>query len=283
MDESGSGNPDEIRHQLGPYELTVATAFGPRVVGLKHGDSPEMFVTLEPEVSVSHPSGAKYRFRGGHRLWASPEDPAVTYAPDDHNCTVTSGTDSLTIAAPPDMAGFEKTIHLNWADSRLNVDHHLRWAGKEPIEASPWAITQLQTGGVAILPVVGVGKGPGADRSIVAWPYTSLNDERISWAENAALIHAMPGEPIKLGSGPDPGSVGYLRGGYLFTKRFSAPPGEYPDRGAIAQIYANGLFCELESVGPLVRFEPGEETRHFEVWEVTRCPDLESAVAAVTP
>lgn len=282
MAESGSGNLGEIRQQLGPYEVAVAVTFGPRLISLKQDDSPEMFVALDPEVATGHPSGQTYRFRGGHRLWASPEDPAVTYAPDDHNCMVTSGTDSLTISAPKDMAGFEKTIRLGWADSRLSVEHRLHWVGEGPIAVSPWAITQVPLGGVAILPVAGVGEGPGADRSVVVWPYTRLNDERISWAENSVLIHATPGKPTKLGSGPATRSIGYLRDGHLFTKRFEAPPGEYPDRGALAQIYTNELFCELESLGPLVSLEPGDEANHVEVWEISRCPDPQSAVAAVT-
>lgn len=282
MAEPGSENPSEVVHQLGPYVATVATAFGPRVVGLERDDSPAMFVTLDPQVSTTHPSGAEYRFHGGHRLWVSPEDPEVTYAPDDRECTVTTGTDSLTITAPADIAGFEKAVDLTWSGSGLDVDHRLRWVGREPVDASPWAITQVVLGGVAILPVVGGGSGPGADRSIVVWPYTRLDDERVSWTGNSALIHATPGKPIKLGSGPDPGSVGYFRDGHLFTKRFHAPPGEYPDRGAVAQVYANELFCELESVGLLVRLEPGATTTHTETWEITRCNDLESAIALVT-
>lgn len=282
MAEPGPERPSEVSYQLGPYEVTVATGFGPRVVGLERDDSPELFVTLDPAVSTAHPSGAKYRFRGGHRLWVSPEDSASTYAPDDHECTVTFGTDSITVTAPADLAGFEKSIHLSWSDSGLSVDHHLRWLGEEPVEASPWAITQVVLGGVAILPVMGEGSGPGANRSVVVWPYTRLNDERISWAEDAALIHATPGEPIKLGSGPDPRCAGYLKDDHLFIKRFSAPPGDYPDRGAIAQVYSNELFCELESIGPLVRLEPGATATHTETWEITPCPDLGSAIAAVT-
>lgn len=282
MAEPGSENPSAASYQLGPYEVAVATAFGPRVTSLRHEESPEMFVTLGPQMSTPHPSGAEYRFRGGHRLWVSPEDPAVTYAPDDHECTVTSGPDSLTITAPADMAGCEKTIHLSWSGSGLVVDHHLRWVGAKPIDASPWAITQLPLGGVAILPVVGSGEGPGADRCVVVWPYTRLDDERISWAGNSALIDATPGKPVKLGSGPDPGSVGYLRDGHLFIKRFAALRGEYPDRGAVAQVYANELFCELESIGPLVRLESGAAATHTETWEITRCDGLESAIAAVT-
>jgi len=280
--DSGSGDPGEIHHQLGPYEVAVAIAFGPRVISLRHNGSPEIFVDLDPEVATNHPSGPTYRFRGGHRLWASPEDPAVTYAPDDHDCSITSGTDSLNISAPKDMAGFEKTINLGWADSRLSVEHRLRWVGEAPREVSPWAITQVPLGGVAILPVAGAGEGPGADRSVVVWPYTRLNDERVSWAGEAALIHSTPGKPAKLGSGPATGSVGYLRDGHLFTKRFKALPGEYPDRGALAQIYTSELFCELESLGPLVRLEPGEEAKHVEVWEIAPCSDVESAIAAVT-
>ncbi len=282
MARPGSENPSEVTHRLGPFEVAVATAFGPRVVGFKHTDSPEIFVTLDPEVSATHPSGSEYQFRGGHRLWVSPEDPPITYAPDDRECTITSGTDSLTITAPADMAGFEKAIQLHWSKSGLKVDHRLGWVGEKPIEASPWAITQVALGGVAILPVVGSGEGPGADRSLVVWPYTRLDDERISWAGEAALIHASPGKPVKLGSGPDPRCAGYFRDGHLFTKRFSAPTGEYPDRGAIAQVYANELFCEVESVGPLVRLEPGEDVTHTEVWEVVPCGDLESAIATVT-
>jgi hypothetical protein len=126
-----------------------------------------------------------------------------------------------------------------------------------------------------------VGEGPGADRSLVVWPYTRLDDERISWAENSVLIHATSGVPTKLGSGPATGSIGYFRDGHLFTKRFDTNPGDYPDRGALAQVYTNELFCELESLGPLSRLEPGEEAKHIEIWEVAPCPDLESAIAEV--
>lgn len=282
MAETGSGNPGEIRLQLGPYEVVVATTFGPRVIGLKRDNAPEMLVALDPEVATDHPSGPTYRFRGGHRLWVSPEEPAVTYAPDDHECTVTSESESLTVSAPKDMAGFEKTIRLGWADSRLSVEHRLRWVGEDPIEVSPWAITQVPLGGVAILPVSGVGEGPGADRSVVVWPYTRLDDERISWSGNSALIHVTPGKPTKLGSGPATGCIGYLRDGHLFTKSFKAHSGEYPDRGALAQVYANDLFCELESLGPLARLEPGAEATHVEAWEIAPCQDVESAMVAVT-
>lgn len=272
-----------IRHRLGPYEVVAANGFGPRLLGLKRNESPDIFVALSPEVSVDHPSGEVYRFWGGHRFWVSPEVPAVTYAPDNHGCAVTSDTDNITISAPPDVAGFEKSLHVILDEETIRVEHRLRWVGEHPVDASPWALTQLPPGGVAILPVAGSGEGSPlqADRSLVIWPYTRLDDERISWDEGSVLIHTRPGEPIKLGSGPTPRAVGYLKDGYLFTKRFVTTDGEYPDRGAVAQIYANDTFCELESLGPLAHLEPGDETSHTEVWEVSRCEDVVTAVSEV--
>lgn len=280
---SGADITPEVQHALGPYEVVVATGFGPRLLGVRRGDSPDALVRLSPEVSVDHPSGEIYRFRGGHRLWVSPEVPAVTYAPDDHVCDVSVGADILTISAPSDTAGFEKSLHLDADGETLRVEHRLRWVGENPVWASPWAITQLPPGGVAILPVAGAGDGSPlqADRSLVIWPFTRLDDERISWEESSVLIHTGPGEPIKLGSGPTPRAVGYLRDGYLFTKRFGTAAGDYPDRGAVAQIYSNDIFCEMESLGPLAQLEPGDATSHTEVWEITQCDDLVTAVSAV--
>lgn len=281
---SGADTTPEVHHALGPYEVVAATGFGPRLLGVRRGDSPEALVRLPPEVSIDHPSGEIYRFWGGHRLWVSPEVPAVTYAPDDHGCDVRVGADSLTISAPPDGAGFEKSLHIALHGETIHVDHRLRWVGDKPVSVSPWAITQLPIGGVAILPVAGAGDGSPlqADRSLVIWRYTRLDDERISWEEGSVLIQTGPGDPIKLGSGPTPRAVGYLRDGHLFTKRFGTAAGDYPDRGAVAQIYANDIFCELESLGPLTQLEPGDVTSHTEVWEITRCDDLISAVSAVT-
>jgi hypothetical protein len=283
-DSSGAYSPEVVDHRLGSYELVVATGFGPRLLGLRRDDSPDIFVTLSPEVSVDHPSGEVYRFRGGHRLWASPEVPAVTYAPDNHECVVTSDTENITISAPADLAGFEKSLQLSLDEETLRVEHRLRWVGEHPVDASPWALTQVPPDGVAILPVAGTGDGSPlqADRSLVIWPYTHLDDQRISWEEGSVLIDVGPGAPIKLGSGPTPGALGYLKDGYLFSKRFDSANDDYPDRGAVAQIYANDSFCELESLGPLARLEPGDETSHVEFWEVTLCPDLNSAVSAVT-
>lgn len=273
----------EVHQRLGPYEVAAATRFGPRIIGLRRDDSPEILVELAPDVAIANEQVGTYRFRGGHRLWVSPEVPEVSHVPDGHQCLVTTDTDRLSVIGSSDSAGFAKELELHWDGTRLMVDHILRWTGEEPTQAAPWAITQLPLGGTAILPTSRTGRGSPhqADASLLLWPYTRLDDPRISWRERAVLVRADAGPQNKLGFGPSPEALGYLKDGYLFTKRFEVASGaHYPERGALGQVYFGEHFCELESVGPLDTVEPGAEAHHREVWEVAECPGIERALAA---
>ncbi len=267
----------EVLSRIGPYELGAATAFGPRLTGLQHTGGPQLLARLDPDIRA----GA-FEFRGGHRLWVSPEDPPLTYAPDDHECEVIIEDQTLLILGPVDQAGFVKEIHVSWDEERLHVDHRLQWMGGAPIQAAPWAITQLPLGGDVILPVTAPGRAVSslqADRSLVLWPYTDLGDPRVSWGSPAVVIRAESGPRLKLGSGPAPGRLAYLNDGWLFVKWFDpAVGGDYSDRGAVGQVFVDEVFCELESLGPLVTLEPGAETRHGETWEALECRDLDSAL-----
>lgn len=283
MGEAPAVSP-EATHRVGSYDLSVATGFGPRLTLLRHADGPNVFVRLGPEVTLEAGQLGVFRFRGGHRLWASPEVPEVTYAPDDHECAVSYQEGVLRAEGAVDTAGFRKRLEV-WADGdQLVVDHRLTWVGDSPIMAAAWAISQVPTGGTALLPL---GRSEGgsvrqADRSLVLWPYTDPTDPRVYLQAGLAVVEALPGPALKLGAGPAPRRLGYLRDGWLFTKTVpAATANRYPDRGAVGQVYTNGRFCELESVGPLVSLAPGSSVDHQERWRVTRCPNVESAVELV--
>ncbi len=272
-------HPDRtlIDLDIGPYSLAAATTFGPRLVSLRLRQGPELFAQLADDVGIVHPDSGTYRFHGGHRLWAAPEVPAITYASDEHPCLVTTGKNNLTITAPIDPAGFIKQVSIGLEGERLVVDHHLENGGLRPIPVAPWGITQFRLGGVALIPIgTGVVHDPfRADSSMVIWPYTDLTDPRLSWRRQAAIVEAAPGPPFKVGSGPDPGRIGYLIDRHLFIKEIQpAGSGTYIDRGAVAQVFVEDSFCELESVGPVTSLDPESSVSHREVWEVTECADV---------
>ena len=276
----------QLTVHLGPYTVAAATGFGPRLLSLSHKDGPEMFAHLADDAVIeSHPGGEVYRLHGGHRLWAAPEVPSITYAPDEHACDVVTGPDTISIAAPTDRAGLAKRLVISLDGDRLVVDHYLTNRRNEPLAIAPWGISQLRLGGTALLPVAPAATDDDllADRSLVLWPYSNLGDPRLSLTEHAVVAEATPGPRLKLGSGPNPGQLGYLFEGFLFTKQVTpATTGTYADRGAVGQVFIDEICCELESLGPLTTVETDATIAHTEVWEVSPCPDLAEARRRVT-
>jgi hypothetical protein len=261
---------------LGSYRLEVATEFGPRITSLRREDGPEILATLGPEARIEH-EGEVYLFHGGHRLWASPEVADITYASDDHECEVTVGQGTVTVSAPADRAGVGKELTISSDATTLIVDHRITANGDSPALA-PWAITQLPTGGTAIMPIVGEETAPLPNRQIVLWPYTSLQDPRLRFRHDALTIEAIGESPMKVGSGPTPGRLGYYRSGSLFVKEIEAAGDlDVPDFGAVGQVYVGQGFCELESVGGIVDLSAGRVATLRERWRVIDCTDVEAA------
>jgi hypothetical protein len=63
--------------------------------------------------------------------------------------------------------------------------------------------------------------------------------------------------------------MAYWLNGILFRKTFDITSrAAYPDGGCNAESYCNDQFVELESLGSLVRLEPGEVVNLTETWEL---------------
>lgn len=261
--------------ELGAYRLEIANDFGPRIVSLRRDDSPELFAQLSDDHAIEH-AGGIYRFHGGHRLWAAPENPEVTYANDDHICSVSVENGTAKVLGPPDSAGLVKSIVLTTSAESLLIEHRIA-GGQAAQRLAAWAITQFPLGGKAILPLAGEDTGPRPNRNLVLWPYTSLDDPRLQFGESVALVAAGDGPPLKLGLGPMPQRLGYLRDGWLFMKETGSPPRRtVPDFGAVSQIYLGQGFCELESVGELTAIDD-QPALVSEVWSVLACDDETTA------
>jgi hypothetical protein len=250
--------------------LLVTTSVGPRIIGLT-GAGHSLLAVL-PEATLERPGRAPFRFVGGHRLWAAPEVREVTYEPDDRPCAVTALDDGVRVEAPADGVALVKALEIRAAGGGWLIDHELRNDGDGPITLAPWAITQLRPGGRAELPLGARDSGPQADRSLVLWPYTDLDDPRLTFAIDRVEIDASPDAapgagPLKVGASPGEGRLSYHLEGEVFEKRVEVnPSARYPDRGAAVQVFVREDFCELETLGPLRELEPGGSATHRETW-----------------
>jgi hypothetical protein len=269
LEEVAFHGHDGVRLRGGRSSVVVIASTGPRVLGLT-GTGENLFAVL-PGAGLDAPGGERFSFVGGHRLWAAPEVPDVTYRSDDRACAVDEVDGGVRVEAPTDGAGLVKAIEVRASGDGWVVDHDLLNASEAPITLAPWAITQLAPGGEAWLPLGGGGAGLQADRALVLWPYTRLDDARLTFEGDALRIRAVPGPgPLKVGAAPGIGCVTYERAGERFEKRVEVDPGaSHADHGAAVQIYLNDAFCELETLGPLRRLEPGDTVRHRERWTLT--------------
>jgi hypothetical protein len=255
-----------LADEVGAVLVTVST--GPRILGLV-GRGGNILAVL-PDAGLDLPDGRRFRLLGGHRLWAAPEVPAVTYQPDERPCAVSEVEGGVRVEAPPDDAGFAKAIEVRRAAPGWTVDHVLRNDSSQSVEVAPWAITQLRLGGEALLPMGPNGPGPQADRALVLWPYTDPADPRIRLGRDAVRIRAEPaGAALKLGAAPSEGRASYRLGDVVFEKRAPVDRSAvYPDRGAAVHVYLCDDFCELETLGPLRVIEPGQSASHREEWRL---------------
>jgi hypothetical protein len=247
-----------------------------RITGLTPVGKANMLADLSDLPPISTPFGDFY-FRGGHRLWHSPEAMPRTYIPDAGNLTIREVRDGVVLeSATEPGSGIRKRIEIELAPDKPSVKltHTLFNDGLWEVELAPWAITQLRLGGTAILPMpVGNVDAAGllSNRQLSLWPYTRINDPRLQLNDSYMLFRAealLP--PFKIGYPNPHGWVAYWLDGILFRKTFDPHPElTHPDNNCNTEIYCNDRFIELESLAPLTRLLPGATVSHEETWDVS--------------
>lgn len=245
-----------------------------RIVRFSPQGKNNLFVEMK-RLPVSTPYGDFY-FRGGHRLWHSPENMPRTYMPDNEGASIADVPNGVRIEMPPEpWTHIVKIIEiaLNPERPQVIVRHELRNEGAWTVELAPWALTMFRQGGIAIFPQpVGNSDEAGllSNRRFSIWPYTQINDARMLLRDDFIIVQATPSlPPLKFGYFNPHGWMGYWLNGNLFTKRFDAQEdAEYPDHGCNVESYCNDQFIELESLGKLTQLASGQTVQHNELWEV---------------
>lgn len=250
-------------------ELLVTRSVGPRLLSLRLRNGENLFAEL-PDFVAPCPGYGEFHFYGGHRLWYAPERLPHTYLPDDAPVEILSREDGLLCTQRPEaITGIEKSLQISLAGDapQVLVRHTLTHRGTQEVTCAPWAITQLKTGGLAILPQAAAPADFLPNRSIALWPYTNMADLNATWGHHYLLVAARMVSPFKLGFPNPRGWLAYWLNGTLFVKVAPyQPAAAYGDLGSSSECYCNDRFLELETLGPLVLLHPGESVSHVEKW-----------------
>jgi hypothetical protein len=152
------------------------------------------------------------------------------------------------------------------------VVHRLRNTNLWTVELAVWALSVMDTGGTAIIPLPPRGTHTGnlvPVNSLSMWAYTDMSDPRWMWGRNFIMLRQDPKaqQPQKIGAMVPDGWMAYARGGHLFVKKARyAAGGVYPDFGCSMETFTNNEFLEVESLSPVTQLEPGAVVEHIEDW-----------------
>jgi hypothetical protein len=265
--------------EAGAVRLVATTSVGPRVLALLTADGANALAEL-PDSTLECPGSDPLHLYGGHRLWAAPEDPRVTYRPDDDPVTVEEIPGGVRLTTQPDpVAGTSReTSIVVSGPERLSVDYRIVNTADRSQRLAAWAITMMAPAGRAWLPFLAGEFDPGgfqAQRNIALWAYARTDDPRFVLTDEAielrgtAIAEHSLSRPFKVGTSLRRGWLAHWRQGVLLVKRAGHDESRtYADMGASGQLYSHPDFTELETLGPLTDLAPGEAAVHHEDWEV---------------
>lgn len=271
-----AGWPNCYRLSNEVIELIVTTDVGPRVIRCGFVGSKNLFVEIADQLGTSGES--KWLMRGGHRLWVAPEVMPETYALDNAPVQATIRNNAIALLQPVEpetLLQKEMVVELN-VTGAVTVTHKLLNTGDQSRRLAPWVLSQMAPGGIGITtfpPRAGHDVMLQPTNPLVMWSYTYFTDKRYKLLNHYLLLSHDPSNPYpqKIGLFNEHTACAYLLDGELFIKQTRAKSKvAYPDFGTSAQLFVNGDFLELETLGPLVDLPPGRSVSHVETWSLHR-------------
>lgn len=272
------GWANSYRVSNGEVEAIVTGDVGPRIMRFGFVGGQNFFREFEDQLGRA--GEPDWQPRGGHRLWIAPEDPVMSYAPDNGPVEIALLDDGLEATEPVEpLTGLEKRIAVRMAPAGTSVEvvHTIRNAGPAPYRLAPWALSMMARGGHGIHGFPPRGTHPEMltpTNPLVMWAFTNLADPRWTLLERYLVLRqdAVNPAPQKLGTFNPRTWGAYLLNGELFVKAFDAAgePSQYPDFGCSYETFTNADILELETLGPLATLRPGESVQHTERWSAFR-------------
>jgi hypothetical protein len=289
---SFAGWERNLKLSNGFVEIVITLEVGPRIISYRPTEGQSVFKLVADEAGKAGEDA--WKIRGGHRLWTAPEDfgkaDSLCYALDNSEAEhAIQGEFSVRVSnliERPARIRREMVVSLEETSPRVTVEHRIIHEGGDSIELAPWGLSVMAPGGYAVLSQPPLGTHPEDDlpnRSIIAWPFTDLSDERLQVGRRTICLTQTNRPPFKIGLRHPEGWAAYVLGDHLFLKSVPLIEGlVYPDFGSNFETFTNADFLELETLGPLRTLCAGETILHGESWVVfsgVRLPDVEDEEA----
>ena len=267
----------------GVCEVKVTLDLGPRVVycGLC-GKQNVFFCDLERNTGNKKPEMEKYYGKdrywylyGGYRLWMSPEVSPQTYYPDNEEVEYVIKGDTVTFIPPLQTENqlqtlFSLTLHGN---GKITVNNRMINFSSKKKEGAAWALCAMAKNTYTFALQSETDTGLLPNRTLILWPYTKIDDERLTIRDRLISIKQDPkaDRALKVGFNNEAGvTVTLTPDDTAFIQRFKTDHknAKYPDGGCSAEIYSCADFTESEALSPLQTILPGHCLDFSLEWEL---------------
>ncbi len=273
MDQPQHSDPPILQNRF--LRLEFLTRAGPRISAIIPAGTTQNLLARLDGYHWEGPYGP-YSLLGGHRLWAAPEIPEVTYFPETSGAQVQFIEGGIRLSREDHgKVHYERSIEIRLeADApRLHLVHTLRNLSTQPLNVAPWAITVLPPQSRVRVPLSSGIINQNRflpDRNIVFWPYDDVSDPRFTQQNGYVELHGDGlGNPFKVGVYTIQEWAAAEINGWLLVKHFSPhDPNSLLDLGANVEVYTNQHFIEFELLGELHNLQEGESVDHIETWEL---------------
>ena len=257
----------------GEIEAIVTADVGPRIIRFGFVGGQNMFKEYADQLGKT--GEAAFQLRGGSRVWKAPEDPVATWAPDNVPVNIKVTPTGLIATAPVEpLTKLQKEIEISMAatGTKVTVSNRITNHGLFAIEFSPWVLTMMAQGGMAVAGFPPRGTHPQnleVTNPLSMWAYTDLSDPRWKFTKKYLTLRQDPNNTSaqKIGSFNVDTWAAYLLNGEAFIKRTKADPTKtYPDFGCSFETFTNNEFLEIETLGPMTNVQPEHTVEQVEQW-----------------
>ncbi len=263
--------------ESGESRMIASADIGPRIVHLSRGNGENLLKLFEEQIGKI--GGNEWRLVGGHRVWYAPEDPVMSYIPDNDAVEVEVQSDDaicFKVSLAPEV---EKSITMRVATKGLGFEivNSIKNLGTKCFRTASWGITTFEPGGVGFMSI-SKASNPSqalcANAQINLWDYTNLGDSAFVWHSDWVEVHQDRAvTKQKIGTFLIEPWLAYRLGDSLIVKTFdfgkeSHAACEFPDQGSNVELYFDSYMLELEGLSPWTNLKPGETVSHTEKLQV---------------
>jgi len=259
----------------GDVELIVTGDVGPRIIRYGFVGGQNLFKEYPDQLGKT--GEKEFQLRGGDRVWKAPEDHIATWAPDNVPVEITVTPTGLIARAPVEpLTNLQKEIEIGMAPSgsQVRVTHRIRNRSLFTLAFSPWVLTMMAQGGIAVSGFPPRGKHPidlEATNPLVMWAYTDLSDKRLVFTKKYLTLRQDPTNAVaeKVGLFNPHTWAAYVLNGEAFVKVAQADAAKaYPDFGCSFETFTNNEFLEMETLGALTKVPSGGVVEQTELWRL---------------